>query len=331
MAAVECIREYKSIEMIGFFLAVFLAFFAFEYAYYIIAKKLRIVDRPHHQSSHHGVVVRGGGCIFFIAYAIWSIANGFPWYGALIGLTILAVISFVDDIHSISPTVRLICQFIAILMLFYHTGLIQAHWHVIMILTIACVGAVNIYNFMDGINGLTGGYSLVVTIALLYVNNYNVRFVDNNLLYYIIIAIFVFNLFNFRKQALCFAGDVGSLSIGYILVYLILRLALKGHSMSWIVMLSVYLVDGGITILHRVLLRENLMKPHKKHVYQIMANELKVPHLVVSGIYMGLQAICCVVYILWPGYPSFFAIFGVLVVMYLAFMKKYYHLHVKKA
>ena len=130
-------------------------------------------------------------------------------------------------------------------------------------------------------------------------------------------------------HAKCFAGDVGSLSIGYILVYLVLRLALKGHSMAWICMFAVYLVDGGMTIMHRIILRENLMKPHKKHAYQIMANELKIPHLVVSGIYMGLQAVCCVVYIIWPGYPAFFIIFGVLVVMYLAFMKKYYHLHVK--
>ena len=99
--------------------------------------------------------------------------------------------------------------------------------------------------------------------------------------------------------------------------------------MSWIAMLSVYLVDGGMTILHRILLRENLMKPHKKHAYQIMANELKMPHLVVSGLYMALQAICCAVYIIWPGYPTFFAIFGTLVVAYLVFMKKYYHLHEK--
>lgn len=314
--------------MIGYFLTVFFAFLAFEYAYYIIAKRLRIVDRPHHQSSHRGVVVRGGGIVFYMAYAIWSISNGFSWYGALIGLTILAVISFVDDIHSISPIVRLICQFIAILMLFYHTGLIQTHWHVIVILTIACVGAVNIYNFMDGINGMTGGYSFIVAIELLYVNRCYIHFVDDDLLYNVIIAILIFNLFNFRKQALCFAGDVGSLTIGYILVYLVLRLALKGHSMSWIAMLAVYLVDGGMTILHRILLRENLMKPHKNHAYQIMANELRMPHLVVSGIYMGLQAICCVVYFMWPGYLAFFTIFGVLGGIYLLFMKKFYRLHV---
>ena len=116
--------------------------------------------------------------------------------------------------------------------------------------------------------------------------------------------------------------------MGFIIVFLVLRLALRGQTMSWMAFLAVYLVEGGMTILHRVLLRENLMKPHKKHVYQIKANELRMPHLVVSGIYMGLQAICCAVYIMWPGYPTFFVIFGILAVMYLIFMKKYYCLHV---
>ena len=314
--------------MFVFYSVFFLLLLAFEYAYVIIAKKARIVDRPHHQSSHRGVVVRGGGIVFFLAYLLWSIYHGLVWYGASIGLTILAVVSFIDDIRSVSPVVRLFCQFIAILMLFYHTGLIQTHWHVILILTIASVGAINIYNFMDGINGMTGGYSLIVAMVLLYINHNRIHFANESLLYFVIIAIVVFNLYNFRKQAVCFAGDVGSLSIGYILVYLVLRLALKGNSMSWIVLLSVYMVDGGMTIMHRILLKENIMKPHKKHVYQIMANELKMPHLIVSGIYMALQAVCSVVYIIWPGYPAFFVIFGLLIVMYLVFMKKYYHLHV---
>lgn len=313
--------------MLGYYIVLFVILLAFEYAYYLLAKKLRIVDRPHHQSSHKGVIVRGGGIVFYVAYLLWSIVNGFSWYGGLIGLTILVIISFIDDIHDVSPKIRLICQFIAIVLMFYHSGLIRTNPHVILILSIACVGTVNIFNFMDGINGMTGGYSLVVTLALLYVDRNLIHFCDSSLLVFMVLSLVVFNLFNFRRQAKCFAGDVGALAIGFILVYLVLRLCLRGQSMSWIAMLSVYLVDGGMTILHRILLRENLIKPHKKHAYQIMANELKMPHLVVSGIYMGLQAICCAVYIAWPGYPAFFAIFGVLIVMYLAFMKKYYHLH----
>lgn len=301
---------------------------AFEYAYFIFAKRLRIVDRQHHQSSHSGVIVRGGGVVFYMAFLIWSLSHDLRWGGGLLGLTIMAVVSFADDVHSISPRIRLICQFIAILVMFDHSGLLRNSFHVIIILAIACVGTMNIYNFMDGINGMTGGYSLIVALALLYVNANMVHFAPQSLILYVIMAIVIFNLFNFRSRAKCFAGDVGSLSIGFIIVYFVLVLAIKGHSMSWIVMFSVYLVDGGMTILHRILLRENLMKPHKKHVYQIMANELKMPHLVVSGIYMGLQAVCCIVYIMWPGYPSFFGIFGVLVVLYLAFMKNYYHLHV---
>lgn len=315
--------------MLGYYIVLFVILLAFEYAYYLLAKKLRIVDRPHHQSSHRGVVVRGGGIVFYVAYLLWSIVNGFSWYGGLIGLTILVIISFIDDIHDVSPKIRLICQFIAIILIFYHSGLIRTNPHVILILSIACVGAVNIFNFMDGINGMTGGYSLVVTLALLYVDRNLIHFCDSSLLVFMILSLVVFNLFNFRRQAKCFAGDVGALAIGFILVYLVLRLCLRGQSMSWIAMLSVYLVDGGMTILHRILLRENLIKPHKKHAYQIMANELKMPHLVVSGIYMALQAVCCAVYIARPGYPAFFAIFSVLIVMYLAFMQKYYHLHVK--
>lgn len=300
-----------------------------EVAYMKTAVKLKIFDMPHHQSSHTGVVVRGGGIIFYVAFLLWSVLNGFQWYGGLLGLTIIALVSFIDDIRMVSPKIRLVCQFIAIVLLFYHSGLVRTAPYVVVMLTIACVGMVNIYNFMDGINGMTGGYSLVVASALLYVDLYQVQFCDPTLLVYVILALLVFCLFNFRRHAKCFAGDVGSLSIGFILVYLVLRLALRGQTMAWMAMLIVYAVDGGLTILHRILLRENLMTPHKKHVYQIMANELKMPHLLVSGLYMTLQAVCCIWYIVFPSYPTLFMQMVLLCSAYLLFMKKYYHLHEK--
>lgn len=300
-----------------------------EMTYMRAAVKFRILDKPHHQSSHTGVVVRGGGIIFYIAFVLWSVSHGFKWGGALLGLTILASVSFIDDLRSINPKIRLLCQFIAIIVMFNHSGLLNHSLHVIILLVITCVGAVNIYNFMDGINGMTGGYSLVVASALLYINEYQVYFAPRSLLIYVILSIIVFNIFNFRRDAKCFAGDVGSLSIGFILVFFVLVLVLRGYSMSWMSMLIIYLVDGGMTLLHRIQLRENLMKPHKKHVYQIMANELKMPHLMVSGIYMSLQAICCVWYIILPGYTTFCIQIVLFVTAYLLFMKKYYHLHKK--
>ena len=309
--------------------AVFMLMLLAELLYFKLAVKYNIIDKPHHQSSHTGVAIRGGGIVFFLAFLLWSVVNGFPFVGGLLGLTVLAIVSFIDDIRSVSPMIRLVCQFIAILLMFYHSGLIQTPLYAIFILSVACVGMMNICNFMDGINGMTGGYSLVVMLALLYVNVNVFHFTETSFLLYVIMAILVFNIFNFRRHAKCFAGDVGSLSMGFILVYLVLRLALNGHSMSWMIFLVVYGVDGGLTILHRILLRENLMKPHKKHAYQIMANELKMPHLQVSLIYMGIQAVCCAWFIAFPNYYTFFAQIIILSAAYLLFMKKYYHLHVK--
>lgn len=300
-----------------------------ELAYLLIAKKLGIVDVPHHQSSHTGAIIRGGGIVFYIAYLLWFIFSGYQYPMIFAGLTIMAVTSFADDVHSISPKVRLVLQFAAMIVMLYETHVFNLPLQPLLLLSVACVGAINIYNFMDGINGMTGGYSLVILLSLLYVNNYHLEFIENDLLIYMMMADIIFSLFNFRRKAKCFAGDVGSLSLGFVIIFLLLKLMFKAGHMHWIAFVAVYLVDGGLTILHRIMLKENILKPHKKHAYQIMANELKMPHLKVSLIYMGLQTICCVWFILSPGNTTMLLQFGLLSFLYFAFMQRYYHLHVK--
>jgi len=302
----------------------------FELAYLQIAKKLGIIDIPHHQSSHTGAIIRGGGIVFYVAYLLWFILSDYQYPMIFSGLTIMAVTSFADDVHSISPKVRLVLQFAAMMVMLYETHVFSLHLQQMLLLSIACVGAINIYNFMDGINGITGGYSMVVLLSLLYVNNFHLEFIDNDLLIYILMADAIFCLLNFRGQAKCFAGDVGSLSMGFVIIFLLLKLMFRAGHMHWIAFVAVYLVDGGLTILHRIMLKENLLKPHKKHAYQIMANELKMPHLKVSLIYMGLQAVCCVWFIMASGNTTMILQFGLLALLYLGFMQKYYHLHVKK-
>lgn len=315
--------KYNELFSIG------LGFLAFEFAYLQIAKGLGIVDLPHHQSSHKGAIIRGGGVVFYLAYLLWFILCGYQYPMIFAGLTIMAITSFADDIHSISPKLRLVLQFIALMVMLYETRVFSLHFQQMLMLSIACVGAINIYNFMDGVNGMTGGYSLVILFALLYVNNYSLEFIDNNLLLFVLLADLIFCLFNFRRKAMCFAGDVGSLSMGFIVIFLILKLIFKSAHMHWIAFVAVYMVDGGLTILHRIMLKENILKPHKKHAYQIMANELKMPHLLVSGIYMGLQAVCCAWFIMAPGNTTFFLQIVLLSLLYLGFMQKYYYLHVK--
>lgn len=307
-----------------------LALLVIEICYLQIAKRLRIVDKPHLQSSHKGVIIRGGGVLFYFAYLLWFFLYGMPYPMILAGLTIMTITSFADDVHSISPKVRLVLQFAAMLVMLYETHVFNLQFQSLLLLSVVCVGAINIYNFMDGINGMTGGYSLVVLLALMGVNLFALEFIDNHLLIYMLMADVIFCFFNFRKRAKCFAGDVGSLSMGFVIIFLLLKLIFKDGHMHWIAFVSVYLVDGGLTILHRIMLKENILKPHKKHAYQIMANELKMPHLTVSGIYMGLQTVCCAWFIVSPSNATLVLQFALLTILYLGFMQKYYHLHARK-
>lgn len=307
-----------------------LALLVIEIIYLQIAKRLRIVDKPHLQSSHKGVIIRGGGVLFYFAYLLWFFLYGMPYPMIFAGLTIMALTSFADDVHSISPKVRLVLQFGAMIVMLYETHVFILFLQSLLLLSVVCVGAINIYNFMDGINGMTGGYSFVILLALMGVNLLVLEFIDNHLLVYMLLADIVFCFFNFRKRAKCFAGDVGSLSMGFVVIFLLLKLMFTDGHMHWITFVSVYLVDGGLTILHRIMLKENILKPHKKHAYQIMANELKMPHLAVSGIYMALQALCCIWFISSPSNATLILQFVLLTAMYLAFMQKYYHLHVEE-
>jgi len=174
-------------------------------------------------------------------------------------------------------------------LMFNQWGLFGMPWYFTLISLIFCTGILNAYNFMDGINGITGGYSLVVIGTLWYINTYHVLFIDNDLLYTLMIALAIFNFFNFRKKAKCFAGDVGALSIAFIVVFLLGQLILTTRDFRFILLLGVYGVDTILTILHRLLLHRNIFKPHRGHMYQIMANELEMGHLRVSAIYMLAQ------------------------------------------
>lgn len=98
-----------------------------------------------------------------------------------------------------------------------------------------------------------------------------------------------------------FCGDVGSVSIAFVILFLIGMLIIRTENFSWIVLLAVYGVDSVLTIIHRLMLHENIGLPHRKHLYQIMANELKIPHMVVSLVYMLVQAVVIAGYLLFPG------------------------------
>lgn len=308
-----------------------------ELVYFKIADHFNIIDKPNARSSHTKVALRGGGIIFTIALWIWSIWYGFPEPWLLAAVSLAAGISFVDDIHSLPDSLRLVVQFAAMTMILYPVciGTQFPLWIQIAILIVALivtVGCTNIFNFMDGINGITGGYALAMVIPLFLLNR-KYAFMEESLLVVIGLSLVVFSFFNFRTKARCFAGDVGSIGMALFLVFCVSRLIYVTGDVTWVVLYLLYGVDGVLTICHRILLHENLGKAHRKHVFQLMANELKMPHVVVSTIYMVLQLIVSLVAIyLIPDTITVHWVYLIAVAVlfasgYIAFKMKYYHLH----
>ena len=312
-----------------YYLIILVLLFLAELFYFRIADKCNIIDKPNERSSHTRITLRGGGIIFYFGVLAYFLTSHFeyPWF--MLALTLITFISFVDDIRSTSQVLRLVFHFSAMALMFYQWGLFSLPWWTLFVALIVCTGIINAYNFMDGINGITGGYSLVVLVALAYINEAVVPFVEQDFILTVLCSVFVFNFFNFRKRAKCFAGDVGSVCIAFVLLFFIGKLVIRTEDFSWIILLVVYGVDSVLTIIHRLMLHENIGLPHRKHLYQIMANELKIPHMVVSSVYMLVQALVIVGYFYFYSYGYWYLLATVLILgtLYVLFMKKYFRLH----
>ena len=312
-----------------YYIIILVLLFVAELFYFRVADKFNIIDKPNERSSHSRITLRGGGIIFYFGALAYFLSNHweYPWF--MLALTLITFISFVDDIRSTSQGLRLVFHFTAMALMFYQWGLFSLSWWWIIIALIICTGIINAYNFMDGINGITGGYSLIVLGALAFINHSVVSFVEPDLIYTMLCAVLVFNFFNFRKRAKCFAGDVGAVSIAFTILFLIGRLIIQTGDFSWIVLLVVYGIDSVLTIVHRLMLHENIGLPHRKHMYQIMANELRMPHVVVALIYMMMQAIVVIGYLILREYGYWYLLGSVflLSMLYLLFMKRFFCLH----
>lgn len=319
-----------------------------ELCYFKIADHFNIIDKPNERSSHSTIVLRGGGIIFslsMIVWAVWMMVNG-SWVTVqgylsfLCGLVLICGVSFWDDVHSLPDSLRMAVQIISTLLMFWSVGLYAAFdswWLMALVVVIAlffCVGATNFINFMDGINGITAAYSFAMLLPILLMNRC-LGFIEESYLIVAILGIVVFSIFNFRPKgkAKCFAGDVGSIGIAFIILFALGRLMLVTKDVTYIVFFLVYGIDGSLTIFHRIMLHENLGQAHRKHAYQLMANELKMSHVVVSLLYMFIQLAISLGFIyLCPNtilahWIYLIAAGIVMAAAYVLFKMKYYHLH----
>lgn len=300
-----------------------------ELLYIYFAYKYNIVDKPDKRSSHKHVALRGGGIIFYFGTLFFFIAHPiqYPWF--LLGLTLITFISFWDDIRPISQAIRLIFHFAAMFLLCMQWDIFTLPlWGILAILIIG-VGIINAYNFMDGINGITCGFSLVTLVSLAYINEFVVKFVEQTFILTVLCSVIVFCLFNFRQKAKCFVGDVGSVGIAFIIVFMIGLLIVKTNDFTWLVFLSVYGIDSVLTIIHRIIIHEDIRLPHRCHLYQIMANELGIPHVKVAFVYMGMQSVINIGYLEFREFGYWYLLISIftLSIIYVIFMKKYFKLH----
>lgn len=272
-----------------------------ELLYFSIAKHFHIVDRPNDRSSHTRVVLLGAGVVFYLAMLFYALTTGMAYPMFLIGLTLLAVVSYVDDLHPLPSVLRLFAQLGAVLLTFWFDINELEVWQLV-VLVVLFAGILNVYNFMDGINGMLAAYSLVVVGTFAYLDLFMVPFVDIRLIATVLISIVVFGFFNFRTKARCFSGDVGSIVMGLIVLFLLVRyvkaIPEAGQNVSHLCFILVFLADGLLTIAKRFLSGRNILEAHREHAYETLVNDLHVPHLWVSAGYALLQLIINVGYML---------------------------------
>lgn len=270
------------------YIIVFIVLIVLELLYFKLADRFNIIDKPNERSSHTTVTLRGGGIIFYFGALIFFMLSGFqyPWF--FLGLTLMTVVSFLDDVFTLSNKIRLLIHFSSVLLMTYQLDLFSMPWYYLLITFIIVVGVINAYNFMDGINGITACYSLSVGVLLMIVND-KIHFIEQDLLIYSLMGVLVFAFFNFRTKAKCFAGDVGAVAIAFILLFALGALIIKTGNVIYILFLSIYGIDAVWTIVRRLIQKENIFEAHRSHLYQFLGNEARVNKLVISFCYGLIQ------------------------------------------
>lgn len=271
--------------------ALFCLLILFELLYFKIADRYDIIDHPNHRSSHTSITIRGGGILFVFAILLCSIYLKWAYSYFVIGLLLISLISFIDDIKTISNKIRICFHLSSVILLFVQLGMYSLPIYIILAAIVLVIGIINAINFMDGINGITGGYGLITLLTFYYINNQVLEFTESSYLISSIISVIVFNFFNFRNKAKCFAGDIGSVSLAFIIIFFLLQLIIKTSNLNYLLILLVYGLDTATTIMFRAFRKENIFKAHRSHFYQFWANEKHIPHLVVTVVYVVVQAI----------------------------------------
>lgn len=252
-----------------------------------------LLDLPTKRSSHSNAVPRGGGIGILFAFIVAALNVSVPslfWIPAVL----LSLLSLWGDTLELSPKMRLFVQFFMSLLLLYSlfrgNPLQFTTCLAIILFSIFMVGTANFYNFMDGINGIAGITGVIAFGLLAYVAmTSNADHAFASLAVALACACLGFLPFNFPK-AFVFMGDVGSILLGFIFAGMVVHL-----SQTWLDFLCLtsfllpFYADELTTMSIRINDGENLTIPHRRHLYQLLANEFGVAHWKISMAYGTAQ------------------------------------------
>lgn len=285
------------------------------YIYIAIAEKYNIIDKPNERSSHSTPTIRGGGIIFPVAVLLYGIFNSFQLPYLIVSVLMTGIVSFIDDLRNVPSPIRFTIHILATLLVLYEANAYTLPIVVIILAFIFVVGMINAFNFMDGINGITGFYAIAVILPLL-LSETNKSIIALEVI--VLIALVIFLVFNARKQARCFAGDVGSVTIAVIVCFLIARRISFTNNYMYLAFVVLYLVDTGLTLIQRALAKEKVFQAHRKHLFQVLSNEMSYNHLLVALFYGILQLIINFTLISFePGIVGTVATFAIFVILYI--------------
>lgn len=313
-------------------------FFILEISYFKIANRYNIIDKPNQRSSHSAITIRGGGIIFPIAIVLGIFIFQPSLSYLAITVFLIASISFLDDILTLSSKLRMSIHLLSVMLLLTQIFINQdmsvsalnhlGSYILILIAIILIIGIINAYNFMDGINGITVCYSLVTIATIWYIQSTeNIILLKDQVWILIVSSLLVFAFFNFRKKAKTFAGDVGSISIALFICYLIGFLIFYTNEWKWLLLLGVYGLDTVVTIICRIIRKENILDAHRSHFYQYLANERKWSHLTISLIYGFIQGVLNLIIIYPVSYFFIITSFIVLTFFYVFLRLKFEGIH----
>ncbi|WP_423179155.1 MULTISPECIES: MraY family glycosyltransferase [unclassified Stenotrophomonas] len=255
------------------------------------ALRRQLFDQPGERRSHSVATPRGGGIAIVISLLVTAGVAMWAWPAALpsllvaaLGLALVAGIGWWDDHRPLPAMRRLMVHFIAAALL---AALVRGHggsWLLAVLVLLFTASLINIWNFMDGINGIAASQAVVVALGLapLLPWPYSLAAIALGL------ACLGFLPFNFPRARI-FMGDVGSGALGYA-VAAVLALASVKTDINWILLLvsaSPFLVDAGFTLLARIISGQRWMEPHTQHVYQ-RAVQAGASHARVTGMYFAL-------------------------------------------